>query len=127
MVGVPLGVFAGEAWPHVEHALPFCVTDQAASLFVGSLLIVALYCRLAVIGMRAEVGVTATVMAKTVTPALPDWLVSDIEVAIMVATRSLAGGVGGAVYVTAVLVALLNVPAPDAGLIVHVTPWPEGS
>jgi uncharacterized protein (UPF0261 family) len=88
---------------------------------------VALYCRLALIGIRAETGVTATVMANTVTPALPDFVASDIDVAVMVASRSLAGGVGGAVYVTAVLVAPLSVPAPLVGEIAHVTPWSEGS
>jgi len=88
---------------------------------------VALYCRLAVIGMRAEAGATAAVIANAVTSAAPDLVSSDIDVAVMVTTRSFTGGVGGAVYVTAVLVALLRVPAPVEGEMDQVTPWPEAS
>jgi hypothetical protein len=114
--------------PHAgEHVLPFCVTVHDAPLFVGSLLIVALYCKLALIGMSAEAGVTVMVMARTVMGALPDTLVSATDVAVTVTSSSLTGGVGGALYVTDVLVAFVRVPAPVVGDMDHVTPWFEGS
>lgn len=128
VVGVPFSVFAGETVPQVgEHAVPFCVSTHAAPWFVGSLFTEAVIGTAAFSGINAEAGATATVMARTVIPALPDFVLSAIEVAVMVTLVSLAGGVGGAVYVAVVLLSLLSVPAPDVGLIAHVTPWPDGS
>lgn len=69
-------------------------------------------------------------MAAKVTPADPDFVASVAEFAAMVTWVSAAGGVAGAVYVTLVLVGLLRVPAPVAGVIVQelaLTPLFDGS
>jgi hypothetical protein len=128
VVGVPVGVFAGDAVPHAgEHVLPFCVTVHATPLFVLSLFSVALYCALALSGIRAEAGATNMVMARTITGALPDTLLSVTDVPVMVTVSSLVGGVDGALYVTDVMVAFARVPAPVVGDMDHVTPWFDGS
>ena len=56
-----------------------------------------------------------------------DLLGSDTAVATTVTDRSLAGGVAGALYVAEDEVTLLRLPAPDAGIRLHVTPLPAGS
>ncbi len=68
---------------------------------------------------------TTTVGTVMVTGA--DFDVSVTEVAVMVTFRTPAGGLAGALYVTAVLLALLRVPAPDDGDMAQVTPLLVGS
>src|SRR5438132_1117521 len=68
-----------------------------------------------------------TAMAGTVTMAELDANGSATEVAVTVTVKSLAGGVDGALYVTAVVVGLVRDPAPDAGDMAQVTPLLVGS
>jgi hypothetical protein len=63
----------------------------------GSSPSVAVNCWLTFTGIRALPGVTATVIAGTVTLAVPDAEVLVTEVAVTVTVKSLAGGVVGAV------------------------------
>jgi len=72
-------------------------------------------------------GETDTVIAGTVMLAVSDLVLSATEVAVMLTARSLVGVLAGALYVTEVLVALLSVPPPVAGEMLHVTPAFEGS
>jgi hypothetical protein len=65
--------------------------------------------------MMAETGETERAIASTVTVTEPDFVESDIEVAVMFTGKVAVGGVDGAVYVTEVPVGLLRVPPPDAG------------
>lgn len=66
-------------------------------------------------GTSTDLGDTEMVMARTVTVVGPDFVGSVTEETIIVTSRSLVGGVEGAVYVTELVVALLRVPPPDAG------------
>jgi hypothetical protein len=72
-------------------------------------------------------GSTLTVGAGSVMVAAALRVESVTEVAVMVTVTSLAGAVGGAVYVTEVLVALLRVPALEVGETDQVTPLCAGS
>jgi hypothetical protein len=49
-----------------------------------------------VTGRMAEVGETSTVIARTVTVIGPDFVESDLETAVMVTNKFVAGGVDGA-------------------------------
>jgi len=71
--------------------------------------------------------VMETAMAGTLTMAELDANGSATEVAVTVTVKSLAGGVDGALYVTAVVVGLVRDPAPDAGERLQVTPLCAGS
>jgi len=82
-------------------------------------------------GMSALPGETKTVTAKTVTIADAALEVSATEVAVMITSKSLGGGVEDAVYVTAAPLRLevgatLPHGAPEQDT-VQLTPWWDGS
>ena len=96
-MGDPLAVLAGATVPQVgEHAVPFWVSVQVTPPLPGSLATVAVNCCVALFATLAEVGVTDTEMAETVTVADIDFVASDTDVAVTVTVRLLAGGVDGA-------------------------------
>ena len=77
-------------------------------------------------GISAEFGATETAIAGTVMTAVPEAaLVRDV--AVMVTLRSLTGALAGALYVAAVLLRFVSVPAPDDGEIDQLTPVCAGS
>ena len=125
---MPLAVLLGATVPHAgEQEIPPWVRVQVTPLFAGSFRTVGAYCCVALTGMRAELGETETLIARTVMVAEPDFDVSATEVAVMVTCKLLSGGLAGALYVTELLVTLLRVPAPDVGDMVQVTPLLLGS
>ena len=108
MVGVQLGVqpvvMRGVTVPHTvdEHAVVAWVRVQVAPWLLASLLTVAVNGvlfndEIAFTGMSALAGEMEIVMASTVIPVAPVWVVSETEVATIVTPKSFAGGVVGAV------------------------------
>jgi hypothetical protein len=98
---VPLAVLVGETLPQSgEQAVPLCVKDQLTPLLDGSLPTVAVNCKVAFNGINApplNAGLRETVMAGTTTLAAPEAAALLTDVAVMVTTKSAAGGVAGAV------------------------------
>jgi hypothetical protein len=94
VVARPLEVLVGETDPHgaAEHA-----TAQVTPLFPGSLASVAVNEAVLPNNTVAVPGATETVTAKTLIVAVPDFVESEADVAVIVTVRSLAGGVDGAV------------------------------
>ena len=97
-------VMRGVTAPHTddEHGVELCVTVQVAPLLLESLLTVAVNgvpfsAVIAFTGMIALTGRTVTVIAGTVISIKPCWLGSESEVATISKTKSLAGGLAGAV------------------------------
>jgi hypothetical protein len=84
----------------------------------------------AVAFIEPGLAVSDTAIAANVIPIVPVAVESLAAVAVIVTCTSLGGGVIGAVYVTAVDVPLLNVPAPVPGEMLHevgLTPLFAGS
>jgi hypothetical protein len=75
----------------------------------------------------AVAGSTETTSVGTLMVAEADFDVSAMDVAVMVTVRWVAGGVTGGLYVTELGVISIRLPAPEAGEMVQVTPWPDGS
>jgi len=92
---------------------------------------VAFNCVVAFTGMSALPGETETVTAKTVTKEEAVLEVSATEVAVMNTSKSLAGGVEDAVYVTAAPLRLEVGETLPQGAVGQdtdqVTPWWDGS
>ena len=107
VAGAPLAVLVGAILPQLgEQTTPFCVKVQLAPLFVASFIVVAVNCCIAFNATLADVGDTETVIGETAMEALVLAMAFAIEVAVN-NTWSLLdlvgnGGLGGAVYVTAV-------------------------
>jgi hypothetical protein len=118
LVGVPLAVLARVIVPQPEHEAAFWVMVQVTPPFAGSFRTVGVKSWVMLSGMIAETGETEITMASTVTVTKPDFVGSDLEVAVIVTATFAVGGVDGAVYVTSVLVGLLRVPPPDAGKVI---------
>ena len=94
---MPLKVVAGSTVPQLAHALPFCVIVQLTPALAGSFARVGVNACVIFSGIRAEVGEMDKIMASTVTVVEPDFVASDIEVAVIVTGKFAVGGVEGAV------------------------------
>ena len=100
---------------------------QTTPVLLGSLATVAVKTCLVPAATVAPFGSTEIMIAGTTTLADADIVGVAPEVAVMVTAKSFDGGLAGALKVAEVLVALVSVPAPDAGEIVQVTPEFEAS
>jgi len=96
-------------------------------LFAGSLPTAAVICDVPAAPTGLTDAVTETKMGGTSMFKMFDFVGSDTEVPVIVTDRSLGGGVAGALYVAEKGVALLKLPAPEAGSMLHVTPLFAGS
>ncbi len=95
--GAPLAVAAGATVPHPgEHEVPPWVSAQVTPLFAGSFRTVAVYCCVALTGIRAAPGETETLIAGIVMVAEPVLEESATEVAVRVTVRLLTGALAGA-------------------------------
>jgi hypothetical protein len=70
---------------------------QLTPAFAGSFANVGVNACVIVSGIRAEAGESDSVMASTVTVVEPDFVASDIDVAIILTGRFAVGGAEGAV------------------------------
>ena len=98
MVGLPLGVVAGDMLPHsAEHLVPSCESVHATPLLAKSFPTVATNsCEMfsgskALFGAAVTLSVPGAIIAVIVTRAEADAAVVLAEIAVMVITKSPAG------------------------------------
>lgn len=85
----------------------------------GSRLTLAVIVDVAVASIEPGLAVSDTAIAAKVIPIVPMDVEALADAAVIVICTSFGGGVAGAVYVTELDVALLSVPAPVEGEILH--------
>jgi hypothetical protein len=123
----PLGVDVGEILPQGEEQS----IDQVTPLFVGSWVTVTTNCAVVPFATVAEDGMTITSRPGTVKLSVVKALPSTVEAATRVTATSPTGIVGGAVYVVAVPLAVVEAESEPQALTlqdkVQVTPALVGS